>query len=53
MRNIQAGSHAGHILTEFATVEGHNEEDHTLLRKFREKLEAAARYVHLRFKAGV
>lgn len=53
LRAIQAGAHAGHLITEFEGQGAVCDTDRSLLRMFREKMEAIKRYRHLWARQGV
>lgn len=53
MPMIRAGGHGGHLLTEFQCTVNQSPDDNTLMRKFREKVEAARRYIGVWRSQGV
>ena len=56
MAEIRQGGkvgHGGHILTQFESTVHQCESENALMRKFREKVEKAKRYIGLWQKAGV
>ena len=52
MRQIKSGACLGHLVTDFVCHDEATVSDVGLMRRFREKVEKARRYVDLRLRAG-
>lgn len=53
MRQIRTGVCRGHLMTEFECHDEATVDTAALMRGFREKVEAAKRYIQLRYRAGL